>query len=63
MRNIRVFIGFINYYRRSIVGFSKLALLLTILTYKTPGLARSSLAIRREESQKLELRAEVIAAF
>ena len=63
MRDIRVFISFINYYRRFIVGFSKLALLLTILTYKTLGLARSSPAIRREESQKLELGAEAIAAF
>ena len=63
MRDIRVFISFINYYRRFIVRFSKLALPLTILTHKTPGSARSSLAIRREESQKLELGAEAIAAF
>ena len=49
MYNIRVFINFIDYYRRFIISFSKLALLLTILTYKTLGLARSSLAIREEE--------------
>lgn len=32
VRDIRVFIGFMNYYRRFVVGFLKLALPLTRLT-------------------------------
>jgi hypothetical protein len=50
VRDIRVFIGFMNYYRRFIAGFSKLALLLTKLTQKAPNAARGGHAQRREES-------------
>jgi hypothetical protein len=63
VRDIRVFIGFINYYRRFINGFSKLALPLTILTQKQPGSAKRGHEMRKEESQRLEIRAEGQQAF
>lgn len=50
VRDIRVFIGFMNYYRRFVAGFSKLALPLTKLTQKGLDAARGGPAIRREES-------------
>jgi hypothetical protein len=50
VRDIRVFIGFMNYYWRFIAGFSKLALPLTKLTQKAPGAARGGHAQRKEES-------------
>jgi hypothetical protein len=63
VRDIRVFIGFINYYRRFIAGFSKLALPLTKLTQKGPGAARGSHAQRKEESHAIDLGAEGDKAF
>ena len=50
IQDIRVFIGFINYYRRFIKYFSKIALLLTILIQKALNSARQESAIRRKES-------------
>jgi len=58
-----VFIRFINYYRQFIAAFSKLALLLTKLTYKNLGAARGSPAIRREKSQPIDLGKEGLKAF
>jgi transposase InsO family protein len=55
VREIRVFIGFMNYYRRFISGFSKLALPLTVLTQKGPGAARGGHTQRKEESQALDI--------
>jgi hypothetical protein len=55
VRDIRVFLGFMNYYRRFIAGFSKLALPLTKLTQKGPGAARGGHAQRREESHVIDL--------
>lgn len=63
VRDIRVFIGFMNYYRRFVAGFSKLALPLTKLTQKGPDAARGGPAMRREESQSLVLPNEAMAAF
>jgi hypothetical protein len=63
VHDIRVFIGFMNYYRRFIQGFSKLALPLTILTQKGPGAARAGRALRREESVPLDLGEEALKAF
>lgn len=63
VRDIRVFIGFMNYYRRFIAGFSKLALPLTQLTQKGPHSAKGGHAQRREESYKLQLGAEAEEAF
>jgi hypothetical protein len=63
VRDIRVFIGFMNYYRRFINGFSKLALPLTILTQKKPGSAKRGHEMRKEESQRLEIGAEGQQAF
>ncbi|KAH6480324.1 hypothetical protein HBI55_254530 [Parastagonospora nodorum] len=63
VREIRVFIGFMNYYRRFIAGFSRLALPLTILTQKTPGAARGGPQMRREESQTLKIGPEGVQAF
>jgi hypothetical protein len=63
VRDIRVFIGFMNYYRRFIAGFSKLALPLTKLTQKGPGAARGGHAQRKEESQAIQLGEEGERAF
>jgi hypothetical protein len=50
-----VFVGFINYYRRFIEGFSRIVLPLTSLTKKEPRQAQGGPAIRREESVTLKL--------
>jgi hypothetical protein len=63
VRDIWVFIGFMNYYRRFIEGFSKIALPLTKLTQKGPGAARGGYAQRREESQGIDLGKEGEEAF
>jgi hypothetical protein len=63
VRDIRVFIGFMSYYRRFVAGFSKLALPLTKLTQKEPNSARGGQAMRREESQPLKLNDEARNAF
>jgi hypothetical protein len=63
VRDIRVFIGFMNYYRRFIHGFSKLALPLTKLTQKGPGAARGGHAQKKEESQGINLGKEGEQAF
>ena len=61
--NIYVFVGFINYYRQFIKGFSRIVLLLTTLTKKEPRQAQGSPAIRREESTALKLLEEAKQAF
>jgi len=63
VRDIRVFIGFMNYYRRFIAKFSEIALPLTNLTKKPPSAARGGHAQRREESQKIEIGTEARRAF
>ena len=63
VREIRVFIGFMNYYRRFIAGFSRLALPLTKLTQKGPEAAKGGRAQRREESLILNLNKEAKEAF
>jgi hypothetical protein len=52
-----------NYYRRFIAGFSKLALLLTKLIQKVPGAARGGYAQRKEESQGIKLGKDGETAF
>jgi hypothetical protein len=63
VRDIRVFIGFMNYYRRFIANFSRLALPLTKLTQKGPEAARGGRLQRKEESQPLSLGEEAKTAF
>jgi len=63
VRDIRVFIGFMNYYRQFIAQFSRLALPLTKLTQKGPDAARGGHAQRREESQRIEIGDEARKAF
>jgi hypothetical protein len=63
VRDIRIFIGFMNYYRRFISNFSKLALPLTKLTQKGPNAARGGHAQRKEESQMIDLGPEGDQAF
>jgi hypothetical protein len=58
-----VFVGFINYYRWFIEGFSRIVLPLTSLTKKEPRQARGGPAIRREESVTLKLLEEAKQAF
>lgn len=63
VRDIRIFIGFVNYYRRFIANFSRLALPLTRLTQKGPDSARGGRAQRREESVCLNIGQEGRQAF
>ena len=63
VRDIRVFIGFMNYYRWFIEGFSKLALPLTKLTQKGANAARGGHAQRKEESQPIQLGPEGEESF
>ena len=50
VRDIRVFISFINYYKQFIANFSQLTLPLTKLTQKGLDAAPGGLRQRREES-------------
>lgn len=63
VREVRVFLGFMNYYRRFIARFSQIALPLTSLTQKSPNAARGGPAQRREESVKIQLNDEAKKAF
>jgi len=63
VRDIRIFIGFMNYYRRFIANFSRTALPLTRMTQKGPNAARGGHAQRREESQEIKLGEEARQAF
>jgi hypothetical protein len=63
VRDIRVFIGFMNYYRRFIAEFSRLALPLTKLTQKGPNSAKGGHAQRKEESHYIQLGPEGNKAF
>jgi hypothetical protein len=63
VRDIRVFIGFMNYYRRFIANFSQIALPLTTLTQKGPDAARGGHAQRREESQPIKIEEKAKEAF
>jgi hypothetical protein len=63
VREIRVFIGFMNYYRRFISHFSKKALPLVILTQKGPDSAKGGRAQRKEESQTISIGGEARLAF
>ena len=63
VRDIRVFIGFMNYYRRFIANFSRLTLPLTKLTQKGPDAARGGPRQRREESQRIDIGKEGEQAF
>jgi hypothetical protein len=63
VRDIRIFIGFMNYYRRFIANFSRIALPLTVLTKKAPNSARQGPAMRREESVGMDIGPEAETAF
>lgn len=63
VRDIRIFISFMNYYRRFIKGFSQIVLPLTTLSKKEPGQARGRPAMRREEGKALQLLKKAVQAF
>jgi hypothetical protein len=63
VRDIRVFLGFVNYYRRFICDFSRIVLPLTRLTQKAPDSAKGGRAQRREESVRLNLGDQPREAF
>lgn len=63
VRDIRVFLGFMNYYRRFIADFSKVALPLTELTRKSSNSAKGGHAQRKEESVPLQLGERAKHAF
>lgn len=63
VRDIRVFLGFMNYYRRFIANFSRIALPLTELTKKGSNAAKGGRAQRKEESAPLILKEKAKNAF
>ena len=63
VREIRIFVGFVNYYRRFVHNFSRIVAPLNEMTKKGPDCARGGYAQRREESVKLELTPEAKRAF
>lgn len=63
VREIRIFVGFVNYYRRFVHNFSRIVAPLNEMTKKGPGCARGGHAQRREESVELELTPEARRAF
>jgi hypothetical protein len=58
-----VFIGFANYYRQFIKGFSRIASLLNKLTEKHAGSASGRYKQRKEESIHIILLLEVLESF
>jgi len=63
IRDIRIFIGFANYYRRFIKDFSRIAGPLNKLTERGPEGSIGGHKQRKEESQPLRLTTEAIHAF
>lgn len=63
IRDIRIFVGFANYYRRFIRRFSRLAAPLNRMTEKVVGDAIGGARQRREESQEVKLTQEAREAF
>ncbi|USP74003.1 retrotransposon nucleocapsid protein [Curvularia clavata] len=63
VRDVRVFLGFMNYYRRFIANFSRIALPLTELLKKEPNAAKGGKAQRKEESVLLILDENAKSAF
>jgi len=63
IHDVRVFIGFANYYHRFIRGFSKLAAPLNRLTEKGPNMAKGGHKQRTEESRPVRLGPEELGAF
>ena len=63
VRDIRVFLGFMNYYRRFIAKFSEIALPLTELTKRGAGAAKGGREQRKEESQPISLSEKARTAF
>jgi hypothetical protein len=63
VRDIRLFIGFANYYRRFIKGFSRIASPLNKLTEKRAGSASGGHKQRKEESIPIVLPSEALESF
>ena len=63
VHEVRVFVGFANYFRRFIHNFSKLVAPLNALTKKAPGAARKGFALRREEGLRISLTPEARKSF
>ena len=63
VRDIRIFVGFINYYRRFIRNFSQIAAPLNQLTKKEPNSAKGGHRQRKEESALLDIGDEGRKAF
>jgi hypothetical protein len=63
VHEVRVFIGFVNYYRRFIEDFGRLAAPLNELTKKSKDQAKSGPKLRREELTPLKLTSVQIGCF
>jgi transposase InsO family protein len=63
VREVRVFLGFANYYRRFIKGYSRIANALNQVTVRRPGSATGGQAQRKEESVPIELSKEAQDSF
>jgi hypothetical protein len=63
VREVRIFLGFANYYRRFIEGFSRVAHALHQITQRPGGAAKGGHQQRKEESRELTLDNEARRAF
>jgi hypothetical protein len=63
VRDVRIFLGFANYYRRFIKGFSRVAAPLHLLTQRPEGSARGGHQQRKEESVPITLSNEAKESF
>jgi transposase InsO family protein len=63
VRDVRIFLGFANYYRRFINGFSRIASPLHRLTQRGPNAAKGGHQQRKEEGAEIEIGEEARAAF
>jgi hypothetical protein len=63
IRDIRIFLGFANYYRRFIEGFSRIASPLHKVTQRPNNSAKGGYVQRKEESRAIDLDAEAVKSF
>jgi len=63
VRDVRIFLGFANYYRRFVEGFSRIAAPLHQITQRPPEASKGGHRQRQEESRPIELDPDAVKAF